>query len=126
MADAENKVFELKVGIFIAVGILLFFIMVFSIGDVYLIKKGYTVDIIFNFVNGIGENAPVRLAGVNVGQVEKIKIFFDEKETKTKGSSGRDGPYSGAVFKNKDEATGFMEHVCDLDYVRNILLLPRR
>lgn len=84
MADAENKVFELKVGIFIAVGILLFFIMVFSIGDVYLIKKGYTVDIIFNFVNGIGENAPVRLAGVNVGQVEKIKIFFDEKETKTK------------------------------------------
>ncbi|MFH1593667.1 MAG: MlaD family protein [Candidatus Omnitrophota bacterium] len=84
MADVENKVFELKVGIFIAVGILIFFIMVFSIGDVYFIRKGYIVNVIFNFANGLTEGAPVRLAGVNVGLIDKIDIFFDEGERKTK------------------------------------------
>ena len=39
MADVENKSFELKVGIFIAVGILIFFIIVFSIGDINIIKR---------------------------------------------------------------------------------------
>ena len=84
MRDVERSIFELKVGIFIAVGILIFFIIVFSIGDVYLIRKGYTVNVIFNFANGLTESAPVRLAGVNVGQVDKINIFFDENEQKTK------------------------------------------
>lgn len=84
MADAENRIFELKVGIFIAVAILIFFIIIFSIGDVYLARKGYHINVIFNFASGITENAPVRLAGVNVGQIDKIDIFFDEKEKKTK------------------------------------------
>lgn len=84
MPETENKIFELKVGIFIAVGILIFFIVVFSIGDVYLVRKGYHVSVIFNFANGITESAPVRLAGVNVGQIDKIDLFFDEDEKKTK------------------------------------------
>jgi len=84
MADTNDKILELKVGIFIAVGIIIFFIIVFSIGDVYLMRKGYHVNFIFDFANGITESAPVRLAGVNVGQVDKINIFFDEKAGKTK------------------------------------------
>ena len=84
MRDTESKSFELKVGIFIAVGLIIFFIIVFSIGDVYLIKKGYHVKVVFNFANGITESAPVRLAGVNVGQVDDINVFFDENEKKTK------------------------------------------
>jgi len=84
MADSENRVFELKVGIFIAVGILIFFIVVFSIGDVYLVRGGYHIKAVFNFANGITESSPVRFAGVNVGQVDEIRIFFDQKEKKTK------------------------------------------
>lgn len=84
MGETENRIFELKVGIFIAVGILIFFIIVFSIGDVYLIRKGYHINVVFNFANGITESSPVRLAGVNVGQVDKINLFFDEEEKKTK------------------------------------------
>lgn len=84
MAESGNKVFELKVGIFIAVGILIFFIVAFSIGDVYLVRKGYHINVLFNFANGISESAPVRLAGVNVGQIDKIEIFFDEEEKRTK------------------------------------------
>jgi len=84
MADLESKAFELKVGIFIAIGILIFFIVVFSIGDVTFIRSGYQVEIIFNFANGITESAPVRLAGVNIGQIDKIDLFFDENEKRTK------------------------------------------
>ncbi|MBL7157906.1 MAG: MCE family protein [Candidatus Omnitrophica bacterium] len=84
MLNFEDKTFELKVGIFIALGILLFSIIVFSIGDVYLIKKGYHVNVVFNFANGLAESAPVRFAGVNVGQIDKIDLFFDENEKKTK------------------------------------------
>lgn len=84
MSDAEGKLFELKVGIFITVGIIIFFVIVFSIGDVNLIKKGYRVGVTFNFANGISESAPVRVAGINVGEVDKIDVFFDEKEKRTK------------------------------------------
>ena len=84
MTDIESRAFELKVGIFIAAGIIIFFIVVFSIGDVYLVKSGYHINVIFSFANGIREGAPVRLAGVNVGQVDKIQIFFDEESKKTK------------------------------------------
>ena len=84
MGEGENRAFELKVGIFIAVGIVIFFLVVFSIGDVYLIKKGYHINALFGFANGIRESAPVRLAGVNVGQVDKIDIYFDEKSGKSK------------------------------------------
>lgn len=84
MADLESKAFELKVGIFIAIGILIFFIVVFSIGDVTFIRSGYRIEVIFNFANGITESAPVRLAGVNIGQIDKIDLFFDPTEKKTK------------------------------------------
>jgi len=84
MADLESKAFELKVGIFIAIGILIFFIVVFSIGDVTFIRSGYRIEVIFNFANGITESAPVRLAGVNIGQIDKIDLFFDPDEKKTK------------------------------------------
>jgi len=84
MAELDNKSFELKVGIFIAIGILVFFITVFSIGDINFSTKGYQINIIFDFAAGITESAPVRLAGVNVGQIDRIDIFFDEVDRKTK------------------------------------------
>ncbi len=74
----STRTIELKVGIFILIGITIFFIIVFSIGDIYFIKPGYRVKILFNFANGLAESAPVRLAGVNVGQVEGIDIIYDK------------------------------------------------
>lgn len=79
-----TKTFELKVGVFIMIGIAILFIIVFSIGDIYIIKPGYHIKVIFSFASGIGPSAPVRLAGVGVGQVEGIRIFYDEKQKRTK------------------------------------------
>lgn len=81
--DGE-KLFELKVGVFIMIGVAFLFIIVFSIGDINIIKKGYRIKVDFNFVDGIGGSAPVRVAGVGAGQIDGLKIYYDEKEKKTK------------------------------------------
>ena len=76
--------FEVKVGTFILIGLIILFAMIFSIGEVYLIKPGYRIKVLFNFANGIGLNAPVRLAGIEVGEVDRIRIYYDTKEERTK------------------------------------------
>ena len=72
--------FELKVGIFIFIGIVILSVIVFSIGNFYSVKKGYTLDVLFSFANGINVGAPVRFAGVEVGEVQDIDVYFDEEE----------------------------------------------
>ena len=76
--------FELKVGLFVAIGIVIFFMMVFSIGDIQLVKKGYRVEASFSFIDGVVTSAPVRYAGVAAGYIEDIKLYFDKGENKTK------------------------------------------
>ncbi|MDO8525807.1 MAG: MlaD family protein [Candidatus Omnitrophota bacterium] len=78
------KTFELKVGLFIMIGITILFFIVFSVGGMNFSKTGYRIKVLFNFANGIGGTAPVRLAGVGVGQVQGIKIIRDEKSDTTK------------------------------------------
>ena len=74
--------FELKVGIFIFIGIVILSVIIFSIGNFYSVKQGYNIDVVFSFANGIGVGAPVRYSGVQVGEVQDIKVYFDEKENR--------------------------------------------
>jgi len=74
--------FELKVGIFIFIGIVILSVIIFSIGNFYSVKRGYNLNVVFSFANGIGIGAPVRYSGVQVGEVQEINIYFDEKENK--------------------------------------------
>jgi len=80
----STKVVELKVGIFIMIAMMIFIIIIFSIGDIHITRAGYRINAVFNFVSGIGESAPVRLAGVKAGQVERIDIVYEEKKQKPK------------------------------------------
>lgn len=74
--------FELKVGIFIFIGLVILSVIIFSIGNFYTVKRGYTLDVVFSFANGINIGAPVRYSGVEVGEVKDIKVYFDEKENR--------------------------------------------
>ncbi len=80
----EDKSFELKVGIFVFIGIVILFIIVFSIGKIYLFQPGYNIEVFFNFAGGIGDSAPVRLAGVDAGEVKDITIFYDTQMKMTR------------------------------------------
>lgn len=82
--EARPISFEIKVGIFVFIGILIMFIIVFSIGEFYIFKPVYRVKVLFGFANGIEVGAPVRLAGINVGEIEDIGVYYDEKLQRTK------------------------------------------
>ncbi len=64
---------EFKVGLFVFLALFIFFVIVFSISD-FSLKQGYTFLVRFNFVNGLEPAAPVRLAGVKVGEVKEIRV----------------------------------------------------
>jgi len=79
----KSKV-ELRVGAFVFFGLLVLVYIIFSIGDFYIFSPGYRIKTVFNFADGIEISSPVRYAGVEVGRVEEIDIFYDEEEKKNK------------------------------------------
>lgn len=75
---------EMKVGIFVFVGLIILIIFVLSIGGVKTWASGYRINFIFGFVNGVKTGAPVRFAGVDSGVVKSIKVYYDPKNLNTK------------------------------------------
>ncbi|MFH1857546.1 MAG: MlaD family protein [Candidatus Omnitrophota bacterium] len=73
--------FELKVGLFAFIGLLVLFMIVFSIGDFYLLNPGYTLTIRFGTASGLEIGAPVHVAGVVSGEVKGISISFQKGKT---------------------------------------------
>jgi phospholipid/cholesterol/gamma-HCH transport system substrate-binding protein len=75
---------ELIVGIFIVIGLVILVSFVFLIKDFRIAKPGYRFNIAFGFVNGVKTGAPVRLAGVDVGEVKAIDVSYDPGSKKAK------------------------------------------
>jgi phospholipid/cholesterol/gamma-HCH transport system substrate-binding protein len=73
---------EIKVGLFAFVGIIIVVYFVFSIADVKLFAKTNDIKIIFGFANGVKMSSPVRLAGVDIGEVKGISIRFNKNTGK--------------------------------------------
>ena len=74
---------ELKVGIFVFIGLVILVIFIISIGGLKTWSSGYRINLNFSFVNGIKIGAPVRFAGVDVGEVKKIRLEFLPKENRS-------------------------------------------
>ena len=81
---------EIKVGLFVFIAFVLLAVMIFSISDFYTSQAQYTypLRIRFNFVNGIDTGAPVRVAGVQVGEVRAISVYRDESTQKAQVELG--------------------------------------
>ncbi len=75
---------ELKVGVFVFFGLIILSIFVFSVSKVKTWASGYRVNCTFNFVNGVKFGAPVRFAGVDVGEVKQIEFFKPAGEERNK------------------------------------------
>jgi phospholipid/cholesterol/gamma-HCH transport system substrate-binding protein len=74
----KKKSNEVSVGIFVIVGFIFLTLVLFFVSGVYLFRSGYTVDVMFNYVSILNKGAPVRMAGVRVGEVSQVDIVFDE------------------------------------------------
>ena len=73
---------ELKVGVFVFIGLTILIIFLLSIGGIKTWSTGYRVNFVFHFVNGTKIGAPVRFAGVDAGQVKDL-IFKQNPSAKT-------------------------------------------
>jgi len=67
---------ELKVGLFVFIGLLILVTFVLSIGGIKTWSSGYHLTFIYNFANGVKLGAPVRFAGIDAGEVKKISFIF--------------------------------------------------
>lgn len=74
---------ELKVGIFVFVGLIILAIFILSIGGFKTWSSGYRISINFTFVNGVKVGAPVRFSGVDVGEVKRVELSFIPRENRS-------------------------------------------
>lgn len=74
---------EIKVGLFVFIAFILLAVVVFSITDFYTAQPHYALRVRFNFANGIQAGAPVRLAGVDVGEVRSVMVYRDVASQQT-------------------------------------------
>ncbi len=72
---------EIRVGVFVFLGILVLATVIFSIRDFHIFREGYHIKILFNYAGGIKVGAPVRVAGVDVGAIKDIRIL-NRQDTK--------------------------------------------
>ena len=69
---------QIKVGIFVFVGLVLAMVVIFLLGDGFtLFQRRYTLYSRFDDTSGLRVGAPVYLAGIQVGKVEKLSFPKD-------------------------------------------------
>ena len=75
----QSKSIEILVGIFVAAGLGALFVLAMKVSNLSAFgdEAGYPLIARFNNIGGLKERAPVTMAGVRIGRVEKID--FDNK-----------------------------------------------
>jgi phospholipid/cholesterol/gamma-HCH transport system substrate-binding protein len=69
--------FDIKIGLFIFIALVILIAVTFSISD-FFFKPGYNIFVELGFANGIQQSAPVRLAGISVGEVKEAGVFKND------------------------------------------------
>ena len=81
MKRARN---EVVVGAFVIFGFIFLSLIVFFVSGVYLFRPGYSVSVMYEYVSILDKGAPVRMAGVRIGEVSKVDLLYDETRQKTR------------------------------------------
>lgn len=78
MAKFNN---EIKTGIVVTIALLLLVYLTAKMGGVK-VSDGYELNVLFDYVSGLEDKAPVKLAGVVAGEVKKVAHTYADDETK--------------------------------------------
>ncbi len=75
----KNNTLEMVVGLFMIIGFAAFVYLALQLGEVSFLtsSKTYVIKAEFNNVSGVKKGASVQVAGVDVGQVNSIKLGKD-------------------------------------------------
>ena len=77
---------RLRLGIFVSLGIVLFIVGVYFIGErQQLFRSTFHLSGVFRDVSGLQAGNNVRLAGINVGSVENISCSFGGMQGQSNG-----------------------------------------
>ena len=78
---AQRLTLEIKVGAFIVFGVALLVIFIFAIGDLSTaFQPGHQLHVLFDSANGITDGSPVQYAGVEVGKVQAVRLFYPKDQ----------------------------------------------
>lgn len=70
---------EARTGILVLVSLVALGALVLKVGNFGFFKKGYTLRSRFHYTAGVKKHAPVRLSGVDVGEVKDIVLSYGEE-----------------------------------------------
>lgn len=72
----RNRILEISVGLFMLAGLAALFALAFQVSGLARLSSAdhYAITAEFDNIGGLKERAPVRVAGVTVGRVNKIKL----------------------------------------------------
>jgi phospholipid/cholesterol/gamma-HCH transport system substrate-binding protein len=80
----KRKSNEVSVGVFVILGFIFLTLVLFFVSGVYLFRSGYKVDVLYDYVSILNKGAPVRMAGVRIGEVSKVDLFYDGVKQKNR------------------------------------------
>lgn len=76
--EARNNTYKIKLGIFVTLGILILFVIIFFIGsNQKLFSSKFKINTHFRNVSGLNIGGQVRFLGISVGTIENIEIIND-------------------------------------------------
>jgi phospholipid/cholesterol/gamma-HCH transport system substrate-binding protein len=65
---------ETKVGLLVLISLILLGAAILLVGD-FRLERGYTIKVLFNDISGLQVRAPVKTAGVQIGDVTKVDLI---------------------------------------------------
>ncbi|MBI4778218.1 MCE family protein [Candidatus Desantisbacteria bacterium] len=71
---------ELKIGILVAAAIVIAGIMITLAGGRSFYRQGYQIRVHFDYISGLDTGAPVRLAGMEIGEVRDLQLIDNKIE----------------------------------------------
>ena len=69
---------EMKTGVFVLICLAALGGLLIKVGNFNFFKSGYTIKSRFHFTGGVKVNSPVRLSGVDVGEVKDIRVIYGD------------------------------------------------
>ena len=70
---------EAKTGLIVLASVVALTLLILKVGNFTLLQKGMTVKSRFHFTAGVKKHAPVRLSGVDVGEVKDLQMIYGDE-----------------------------------------------
>ncbi|AKU90515.1 MlaD family protein [Vulgatibacter incomptus] len=103
----REKRFSIRVGVFVALGLALLAVIVFVLGgDRGLFSRHVRYTASFESIDGLKPGSPVRLAGVEIGQVTRIAFYPDPRDRRVQVTLDMLASYADRIRTDSTASVG--------------------